>query len=160
VQDKALNHAQTFDAVQLEIWQHLSTKADAVGSTLGNVSADLPGFVKALETMMEQFRSSTENLSGLHEELEEQIVRNNEQLLLQQSFIARMKSSNFVELCQYAGLLVFVLVANSIHPWLVSLAAMLICKSQEPRLRVAHNNPLVQSFTPCYKQFQTYPWFQ
>jgi hypothetical protein len=140
VQDAALNRAQTLDAAQLEFWRHVGSKADIVENTLDNVNADLPGLVKTLESMMEQFRNSTENLSGLHGELEEQIIRNNEQLLLQQSFISRMKLSSFAELCQYAGLLLFVLVANSVHPWLVSLGAVLICKSRCPFASVTQNS--------------------
>jgi hypothetical protein len=132
MQHGTLDHARKLDAAQVELWQSVSSSADVIEITLQNISTDLPGLVKSLESMMEHVRISTKNLSSMHVELEEQLIRNNEQLLLQQNFISHLRLSSFAELCQYAGLLVFILVANSVHPWLVSLVAVLTCKSWPP----------------------------
>jgi hypothetical protein len=152
VQDSTLIHAQNLDAVQLELWQTVSNRADAVGHTLENIHNDLPKLVKTLESMMEKFHSSTENLSTMHMELEEQIIRNTEQLFLQQSFISRLKVSSLAELCQYFGLVGFVLLGNSVCPRIVSLTVFLICTCPHVLLRLEYIINIRQSHTESSSQ--------
>jgi hypothetical protein len=137
MQQRTQDRAQALDSAQVELWQRVSSSAEAVGTTLQNLNTDIPGFMVSLESIMEHIRSSTKNLSIMHTELEEQIIRNNEQLLLQQSFIGRLKQWYFAECCLGAFILLYTntgirSVIRSVIRWIVGLAMALTCELEFP----------------------------
>jgi hypothetical protein len=104
---------------QREAWEHVSLRADEIGNTLATVNADLPDVVNVLSTILDHFQQSSQNLSTLHMELEAKIVKNNDDLILQEHIIKRIGAGgSFLDNVQSFIVAIGVMVIlKSINSW-------------------------------------------
>jgi hypothetical protein len=105
-------------ATQREAWERVGLRADEIGNTLAAANADLPDVVNVLQTILDHFQQSSQNLSALHAELEAKIEKNNDNLILQEHLIKRIGMTGGFDIVQSvivatAGIVIF----KSINSW-------------------------------------------
>jgi hypothetical protein len=113
---------------QREAWEDVGLRADEIGNTLATVNADLPNVVNVLSTILEHFQQSSQNLSTLHTELEAKIVKNNDNLILQEHIIKRIGAggSFFDNIQSFIVAVGVMVILKSINTWTsISVLAIL-----------------------------------
>jgi hypothetical protein len=114
----AQTHFHDMTANQREAWERVGAQADEIGSTLATVNADLPDILNVLQTILDHFQQSSQNLSTLHAELEAKIENNNNNLILQEHLIKRLGMTggfDFVQSIILAG--AGIVIVRSINSW-------------------------------------------
>jgi hypothetical protein len=103
---------------QRESWERVGFRADEIGNTLTTLNADLPDVLNVLQTILDHFQQSSQNLSTLHAELEAKIEKNNNNLILQEHLIKRLGMTGGFDFVQSIILAAAgIVIIGSINSW-------------------------------------------
>jgi hypothetical protein len=113
------------DVAQQEAWQRVDNKANEIGHTLETLNDNVPQMQQVMQAVLEHFQSSATNLALLHAELEEQIERNNDKLVLQEHLIQRFKMAGSFDIIQLAMLLLAIyIILRSVNWWIAFIVVV------------------------------------
>lgn len=116
--ESAQTHFDDMTATQRGSWERVGIRADEIGNTLATVNADLPDILNVLQTILDHFQQSSQNLSNLHAELEAKIEKNNNNLILQEHLIKRLGMTGGFDFVQSIILAAAgIVIIRSINSW-------------------------------------------
>jgi hypothetical protein len=114
----AKTHFGDMSAAQRVAWEHVGLRADEIGNTLATVNAELPDILKVLQTILDHFQQSSQDLSTLHAELEANIEKNNNNLIIQEHIIKRIGIAGRFDIIQSIILAAAgIVILKSINSW-------------------------------------------